>query len=209
MADIMAAVGGPLAEETARWVNALRHSVVLVGTDSGHGAGVVWDRRGLIVTNAHVVSRRAAWIETEGGARVMASVVARDTARDLALLRVPADGRSALPAAPIGNSRALRVGELIVAVGNPHGVRGTATLGIISAPPDGGRGSDGWLQADVALAPGSSGGPLANAWGEVVGIASMMMAPGIALAVPSHVVQEFVREALGLPAQQDTRQRAA
>ncbi len=183
----------------------LRRSVVVVGAGDGHGSGVVWDSRGLVVTNAHVATGREAWIETESGARFTAPVVARDRERDLALLRVRSGGTGeafAPPAAPIGNSRVLRVGEWIVAVGNPHGVRGTATFGIISAAG----GEQGWLQADVALAPGNSGGPLANVWGEVVGIASMMMSPGIALAVPSHLVQEFVREAAGL---ETARQRAA
>jgi serine protease Do len=125
-----------------------------------------------------------------------AVVVGRDPQVDLAALRVPEHD---LPAAPIGDAAALRLGELILAVGHPFGVRGTATLGIVSRAPSL-QGSVAWeqgarrelLQADVDLAPGNSGGPLANSEGAVVGIASMVIAPGIALAVPSRVVCRFL-----------------
>ena len=184
-----------LAAQTSELIHTLRRSVVLVHGGDGHGGGVVWDRHGLIVTNDHVVRGDKSLIELNDGRRLDARTVARDRANDLALLRVSAGD---LPAAPVGDSRALQVGELILAVGHPWGVRETATLGIVSANGAGtwlGRTRRELLQADVALAPGNSGGPLANARGEVVGIASMVLSPGIALAVPAHVVRQFVAAA--------------
>ena len=181
-------------------IEVLRRSVVLVRGRDGHGAGVVWaasgwETSGTIITNDHVVRGDRAIVEMADGRHLEARVTARDRENDLALLSVPARG---LPAAPVGDSRLLRVGELIVAVGHPWGVRETATLGIVSATGPGtwmGRTGRDLLQADVRLAPGNSGGPLADARGRVVGIASMVMSPGVALAVPSHIVERFVRSA--------------
>jgi serine protease Do len=183
-----------LAEETTALVEGLRRSVVLVRSGHGHGAGVIWESGGLIVTNHHVVGRDRAEVELADGRRLAAAVVARDPQRDLAALLVT---ERDLPAAPLGDATALRVGELILAVGHPFGVRGTATLGIVSRAPAG-HGSVAWqggpelLQVDLVLAPGSSGGPLANSEGAVVGIASMVISPGIGLAIPSHAVCHFL-----------------
>ncbi len=184
-----------VAAQTTELIETLRRSVVLVRGRDGHGAGVIWEAQGLIVTNDHVVRGDRAVVELADGRHLEARVTARDREADLALLRVPARD---LPAVPMGDSRDLRVGELIVAVGHPWGVRETATLGIVSATGPGtwlGRTRRDLLQADVRLAPGNSGGPLADAGGRVVGIASMVMSPNIALAVPSHVVQRFVQAA--------------
>jgi serine protease Do len=192
MAAVLANLSVPLAVEAAALVEALRQSVVRVNAAYGHGAGVIWTSDGLVVTNHHVVSRDYAEVELVDGRRLRATVVARDPENDLAALQLPAED---LSAAPVGDATALRVGELIVAVGHPFGVRGTATLGIVSAPVGPawwGRRRRELLQADVDLAPGNSGGPLADVGGRVVGIASMVLAPGIAIAVPSHVVTRFV-----------------
>jgi serine protease Do len=182
----------PLAAEASALVEVLRRSVVLLRDGRGHGTGVIWARDGLIVTTDHVVMRDTAEVELADGRRLPAMVVGRDAPNDLAALQVTAHD---LPAAAIGDSTALRVGELLMAIGHPFGVLGTATLGIVSAV-----GSTTWmgqarreiLQADVSLAPGNSGGPLADTAGRVVGIASMILSPGIAIAVPSHVVNRFV-----------------
>ncbi len=189
-----------VAAQTTELISALRRNVVLVRGRDGHGAGVVWEgqaggRMGLVVTNDHVVRGDRATVEAADGRHLEARVTARDRDNDLALLSVPALG---LRAAPVGDSRALRVGELIIAVGHPWGVREAATLGIVSAVGPQtwmGRARRDLLQADVRLAPGNSGGPLADAGGRVVGIASIVMSPGVALAVPSHVVERFVRSA--------------
>jgi serine protease Do len=182
----------PLVAEAAALVETLQQSVVLVHDGGGHGSGIVWESNGLIVTSNHVVGHDHAQVELADGRSLLARVVARDAENDLALLIVPA---ARLPAARIGDARELRVGELVMAVGHPFGVRGSAAMGIVS-----GRGGATWmgrarreiLQADLVLAPGNSGGPLANVAGAVVGIASMILSPGIAIAVPSHVVRRFV-----------------
>ncbi|MBV9866131.1 MAG: trypsin-like peptidase domain-containing protein [Abitibacteriaceae bacterium] len=195
----------PFATETAALAENLAHSVVWVHGGHGHGAGVIWQSDGLIMTNDHVVARDRVTVELEEGRRLAATVIARNPDYDLAALHV---AESNLPAAPIGDAKVLRVGELIMAVGHPFGVKSTATLGIVSAVGGAtwlgsGRNSGRrfaasatpkreWLQADVALAPGNSGGPLADTSGRVVGIASMILSPGIALAVPSHIVSRFV-----------------
>jgi len=194
MASSLNALTG-VAAQTTELIETLRRSVVLVRGRDGHGAGVIWEAPGLIVTNDHVVRGDRAVVELADGRHLEARVAARDREADLALLRVPARD---LPAVPVGDSRNLQVGELILAVGHPWGVRETATLGIVSATGPGtwlGRTRRDLLQADVRLAPGNSGGPLADARGRVVGIASMVMSPNIALAVPSHVVERFVRSA--------------
>jgi S1-C subfamily serine protease len=186
-----------LAAETVALAAALRLSLVRVTDGRGHGSGVIWDDEGLIVTSHHVVTHESARVELADGRRLPAVVVGRDWRNDLAALRVAARD---LPAAAIGDSRSLRVGELLLAVGHPFDVRGAVTLGIVSAAGSGtwmGRSRREVLQADVSLAPGSSGGPLADAAGRVVGIASMIAGPGIAIAVPSHVVRRFVAELEG------------
>jgi serine protease Do len=183
---------GPFAAEAEELIAKVRRSVVLVQGHQGHGSGVIWNRSGLIITNNHVVGRGPITVELCDGRLLPAKVIARNRKNDLAALEVRESG---LPAAPIGDSANLRVGELVIAVGNPFGVRGNATLGIIS-----GVGNATWMgqadrdviHADVALAPGNSGGPLVDATGHVIGIASMILSPGIALAVPSHVVRQFI-----------------
>jgi serine protease Do len=117
-------------------------------------------------------------------------VTAHDPDRDLAFLEAPATG---LPAAAFGDSSRVRVGELVIAIGNPLGFAGALTTGIVhSIGPLPGLGRRQWVQADVRLAPGNSGGPLADAEGRVIGI-NTMIAGGLALAVPSNTVAEFHR----------------
>jgi serine protease Do len=113
-----------------------------------------------------------------------ATIVNRDTRRDLASLKIQASG---LAAATAGDSSALRVGELVIAVGNPFGFIGALTTGVVHSLPSRQR----WVAADVRLAPGNSGGPLADAQGRVIGI-NTMIAGGLALAVPSNAVGEFL-----------------
>lgn len=155
----------------------------------GGGSGVIWQPDGLIITNAHVARGPRPSVILADGRTLVATVTARDERHDLAALTVDATG---LPAAVIGDSDALRVGALVLAVGNPLGLAGALTTGIVHAAlPDGPRGH-GWVRADVRLAPGNSGGPLADAAGRVIGINSMI-AGGLALAVPSNTVARFLR----------------
>jgi serine protease Do len=149
------------------------------------GAGVVWHPDGLILTNAHVARGDVSVVLSDGLARP-ARLIARDRERDLAALLVDADG---LPAALIGDSSGLRVGELVLAVGNPFGLARALSAGLVHAVDRRG------IQADLRLAPGNSGGPLADARGRVVGL-NTMIAGGLAIAVPSEVARAFVREQL-------------
>jgi serine protease Do len=119
-----------------------------------------------------------------------AEIAARDPWRDLAILRVPA---SDLPAAPLGDSNQLRAGELVIAIGNPLGFMGALTAGVIhTVGPLPGLGPRKWIQAGVRLAPGNSGGPLADASGRVVGV-NTMVAGQLGLAVPSNEVTRLLR----------------
>src|SRR5438552_810053 len=176
-----------LADETAALVQRLRSTVVVVRDGgSGAGSGVIWPSDGaesLIVTNFHVAPGQRAEVVLDGGKALTGIVRETDPERDLAVLSVPATG---LPSAQIGDSDKLRPGELVFAVGNPLGLPGAVSAGIISAAPGSGDGGSGMVRADVSLAPGNSGGMLATADGSVVGINSMMRMPGLALAVPSN-----------------------
>lgn len=168
--------------DLAAAVDQLRRSTVEVrGRGPGAGSGLIWEP-GLIITNAHVARESRARVLLSSGEPFDAEVISRDPRRDLAALRV--NSRD-LPVASVGDSEALRVGELVIAVGNPLGFTGAAATGIIHE-----RTRD-WVRADVRLAPGNSGGPLANASGEVIGINSMI-ANGLALAVPSRAVKRFL-----------------
>jgi serine protease Do len=154
----------------------------------GTGAGVIWEKDGLVLTNHHVVSggHRGAKVQVvlHDGRAFNAEVVKHGRNLDLAQLRIE-DGD--LPAAPVGDSDALRVGELVYAIGHPWGRLGTVTAGIVSGLGVVGRpgGRARYIQSDVALAPGNSGGPLLNARGEVVGINAMIFGR-LALSIPSN-----------------------
>jgi len=168
----------------------LREITVQVhGEPAGIGSGVLWSRDGLIVTNAHVVRGRVS-VVLPGGRAVQARLLARDPERDLAALAIDAH---ALVPAEIGDSDSLRVGELVVAVGNPLGLSGAVTAGLIHAIGPRRPAGPSLIQADLRLAPGNSGGPLADACGRVIGINSMI-AGGLALAVPSSLVARFVAQ---------------
>jgi len=149
---------------------------------------VVWSSSGQIVTNAHVVEGTAtAEVELWDGGRFAARIGKRDRRRDLALLELDASG---LPAAASGDSNALRVGELVIAVGNPMGFIGAASTGVVHRIE-----YRSWVVSRLRLAPGNSGGPLANARGDVVGI-NTMIAGGLAFAIPSKSVAQFLRAPL-------------
>ena len=188
--DLLAAVPaleravGELAAELGRV------TVQVVAGGRSAGAGVVWRRDGLIVTNAHVANGAAATIVLPDERELRAQLVARDPRRDLAVLSVAA---SPLDAALHADARGLRPGELVVAVGHPFGVPYAAALGIVHRAPSALRGPAGWVHADIRLAPGNSGGPLADVSGRIVGINAMIV-NGLGIAVPTHVVERFVRE---------------
>ena len=182
-----------VSTDTANVAEALLNSVVLIRVGRGSGSGVVWDADGLIVTNNHVAHSDNVGVVLRNGTRLQGNVIARDPGHDLAALRVDARG---LPAARIGDSTRVHVGQLVLAVGNPFGMQGVVTAGIVTGVGQvtGGNRTrmDDLIQADVALAPGNSGGPLADAAGRVLGINAMIGASGIALAIPAQVVQKFL-----------------
>ena len=172
----------------------LRRSTVLVhgglhGRRNGSGSGVIWSDSGLIVTNAHVVRSSHACVQLWDGREFDAQVTEREHSRDLATLRISA---SELPSISIADSSRIRTGELALAIGNPLGFVGALSTGVVhGVGPVRGLGPFTWVQATVRLAPGNSGGPLANAAGQVIGINSML-AGGLALAIPSNTVNAFV-----------------
>ena len=175
----------------------LRRSTVLIhrGSDgsrrgSKSGSGVIWSDSGLIVTNAHVIHGSQACVQLWDGREFEAQVTERDRSRDLAALRISAQG---LPSAAIADSSRIRAGELALAIGNPLGFVGALSTGVVHAVgPVRGLGPRTWVQANVRLAPGNSGGPLANAAGGVIGINSMV-AGRLALAIPSNTVSAFLQ----------------
>src|SRR6266702_6430863 len=141
---------GALAEDTAALVERLRRSVVVVRDGRGAGSGVIWTPDGTIITNNHVTPGQTAEVTLDGGRSIAAVVRQSDPEHDLAVLEVAATG---LLAATIGDSDLLRTGELVFAVGNPLGLPGAVSAGIITAVPRGGAG--GMIRADVSLAPGN------------------------------------------------------
>jgi len=206
-----------LTEDVASVVQRVQRSlVVLHNGHQGIGAGIVWGHKegigSLILTNAHVVVQWqrgwGAWAPGHHSAQVSASlgdgrklpvqVLAKDPEIDLAVLRIEVDD---LPPAMIADSRNLRVGELVLAVGHPWGQRGVVTAGLISglstAQTQGPRGKVEVIRSDARLAPGNSGGPLVNAIGAVVGINTMIVGGDQGIAVPSHVASAFVEQAVG------------
>ena len=169
----------------------LRRSTVQVRAGRrGQGSGTIVEPEGVIVTNAHVATSSLIEVELWDGKLARASVSKRDSVRDIAILRV---SLSELPAAPLADSDQIRVGELVIAIGNPLGFMGALTTGVVHAVGRApGLGPMKWIQTDVQLAPGSSGGPLADARGRVVGI-NTMIAGGAGLAVPSNTISRLLR----------------
>jgi serine protease Do len=173
----------------------LRRSTVHVNAGRrGNGSGIIVKPDGVIVTNAHVAAAGPIRVQLWDGTRSPADLLLRDVERDLALLRI---SKSGLPAATLADSDQLRVGELVIAIGNPLGFTGALTTGVVYAigrTP--GLGFRKWVQADIRLAPGNSGGPLADARGRVVGV-NTMIAAGVGLAVPSNGVSRLLERGAG------------
>lgn len=206
LATVIAPGHREIAQELETLAARLRESTVRIhtrrGSFDGVGAGVIWrltGSRAAVVTNYHVVPPSRGdevSVEITGGRVVDGIVVARDRAHDLALVTIEwgaGNGGRGTSTVTLGDSRSLRVGELVVAVGHPFGVPDSLSVGIVHAVPNG---EESAVQADIRLAPGNSGGPLATLDGAVVGI-NCMIARGLGIAIPAQVAERFVREALG------------
>jgi serine protease Do len=166
----------------------LRRLTVLIRA-GGSGSGVIWSTDGIIVTNAHVARGSQVGVQLWDGRELKARILSRNPRRDIASLRVDA---SNLPAAVAADSSRVRPGELVVAIGNPLGFIGALTTGTVHAIGSlRGLGAQSWIQANLRLAPGNSGGPLADARGRIIGI-NTMVAGRLALAIPSNAVQGFL-----------------
>lgn len=166
----------------------------------GVGSGVVIDEQGYILTNNHVIDDAERLKVTFADGRVLrGKVVGTDEMTDLAVIRV--ESEDPLPTAPLGDSAALKAGQLVIAIGNPFGLTGgpTVTAGIVSSLKRSIQARTGVLdliQTDAAINPGNSGGPLVNTKGEVIAIntANMPYAQGIGFAVPINTAKTILKE---------------
>jgi S1-C subfamily serine protease len=180
----------------------LTPSVANLRVRRGGGSGVVITPDGFLLTSAHVVARSRSGSATFADGRDLGfDVVGADPLSDLAVLRVQGDQ---LTAAELGDADSLRVGQLVVAIGNPHGFAGSVTAGVVSAlgrslPTRSGanvRVVDNVIQTDAALNPGNSGGALADGRGRVVGINTAVAGVGLGLAVPINAATRRIVGAL-------------
>lgn len=192
-------LNGTLTQASAEMVERVQHGLAIVQAKRwGGGAGILWSKDGLVLTNNHVLGRHTPRVTLFDDRSFKAEVLATDPEVDLALLRIDADD---LPAIVVADSTGLRVGEMAYAIGHPWGQRGYVTGGIIShlssAQTSGRRGVVPIIRTDAALAPGNSGGPLVNASGEVIGINTMIVGGDQGVAIPSAVAVDFVSTALG------------
>jgi len=182
--------------------NQIKHSIVLIQTETGLGSGFVYDHEGHIVTNYHVIEN-ATTIQVTflDGNITDASKVGEDPYSDLAVIQVDPDVTTLNPVV-LGNSSALTVGEPVAAIGNPFGLSDTITSGIVSALGRELEASGGYrivdvIQVDAAINPGNSGGPLVNVKGQVVGVNTAIITTtgtfaGVGFAIPSDTVKREI-----------------
>ncbi len=171
-------------------------------TSQSLGSGFVWSNDGIIVTNNHVVEGASRiTVNFNDGTQVPAKLLGVDPDSDLAVLRV--EGKN-YTAAPVGSSGDLMIGETVVAVGNPFGLSGTVTTGVVSAlgrsvpSQEQGRTFTDFIQTDASINPGNSGGPLLNIEGKVIGInvAIYAQAQGIGFAIPVDRARKVIQDLL-------------
>ncbi len=198
-------VASQLQEAFVAVVRQVGPSVVVIETREGLGSGVVFDDRGDIVTNAHVVGNdRTFRVTTAAGETLDASLVGAFVPNDLAVVRV--SGGDLTPAR-FGDSSALVVGDVVLAIGNPLGLQSSVTEGIVSAigrtvQEPNGAAIPNAIQTSAPINPGNSGGALANLAGEVVGIPTLAAtdpqiggtAPGIGFAIPSNTAKDIAQQ---------------
>jgi S1-C subfamily serine protease len=164
------------------------------------GSGVILDASGLVLTNSHVIfGRQAITVTLDDGTTVPGRMIGADPVFDVAILRIPPPSTGTLPVAVPGSSARLRVGEEVLAIGNPLGFDQTLTRGVVSAinrllPDTPFSLMEPMIQTDAAINPGNSGGPLLNRCGEIVGITTALMpnAQNIGFAIPIDLVQAIL-----------------
>ena len=194
----MAAIPNFLDADLADIVETVHRSLVQVRNGKhGSGAGTVWHAQGLIVTNAHVVGRGPVKVDLPDGRTLSAQILASDPDRDLAALRVAA---VELHTIRLADSRAVRPGQWVTALGHPWGVQGAATSGVVIGMgkewPEMPRSRHDWLVVGLHLRPGHSGGPLVDVRGRLLGINTMINGPDVGLVIPAHVVVDFLKQSL-------------
>jgi len=193
----MSALWQQLNGEIAGIIEAAGRSLVKVRHSSGNGAGagIIVHADGLILTNAHVIHHRSFDVVLADERSFPAKVLVIDSERDLAALSVNAHH---LPSLELGDSKKLRPGTLVFALGHPWGVRGAVSAGSVIAvgPPPELATSREFIQSDLQLRPGHSGGPMVDTSGRVVGVNTLITGPKVGLAIPVHVVNDFLHESL-------------
>jgi len=193
MIDLSTSLADALSEVVYR-IN--RSLVVLHNGKHGIGAGIIWSREGLVLTNYHVIAHGHNRVALANGEEYPTRLVAQDPEIDLALLEIEAND---LHPVMVADSRQLRVGQIVLAIGHPWGEQGVVTAGLISslskAQTRGPRGSVDVIRSDARLAPGNSGGPLIDATGAVVGINTMVVGGDQGIAIPSHIASDFFAQA--------------
>ncbi len=166
--------------------------VVTISTDTSAGSGFVIHSAGYVVTNDHLIEgAKFVKVKTYIGTEYTAQIVGRDASGDLALLKIP----GVFDRISVGDSDTLQIGEKVIAIGNPLGLSFTVTEGIVSAlHREGPNGRSVYIQTDVTLNPGNSGGPLINREGEVIGVNNFKVggAEGLGFALESNTVKEII-----------------
>jgi serine protease Do len=193
-----------LNDEISALLTKVARSVVKVGNNhNGAGAGTILHADGLILTNAHVVQHGFIEVTLRDKGTLPARMLAYDPELDLAALSVEAHDLAPLE---LGDSQNLQPGQLVFALGHPWGVPNAVTAGSVinvGLPPEISHSAREFVQAGLHLRPGHSGGPMVDAQGRLVGINTMITGPEVGLAVPIHVVKNFLRHHLGFKAKSE------